>query len=297
MTFSIRQLQYFLAVAESGSVSGAARELCVAQSAVTTAVQQVEHALGELVFERSHRGVALTPTGFALLPKARQVLQVLDDAATVAAVETEVRGLVRVGVTYTVMAYFLPNHIRKLSARFPNLEVSWREMERSTVEQAVVEGELDFGLVLTSNIDNPALRHQTFVHSRRRLWVAPTHPLALRDDVGLAEVAQQPYALLTVDEADLTTRSYFGGHEPRVFIATSSIEAIRSVVANGNAVTILSDTVYRQWSLEGRRILTKVLRDPVPDLRIGLAWAREADVTPAMATLRDYFDSLFVSAE
>lgn len=69
------------------------------------------------------------------------------------------------------------------------------------------------------------------------------------------------------------------------------------MVANGNAVTILSDTVYRPWSLEGRRILTKVLRDPVPDLRIGLAWSRSGRFTPAMSVLRDYFDSLFVTPE
>ena len=67
----------------------------------------------------------------------------------------------------------------------------------------------------------------------------------------LEDVARYPYVLLTVDEADETTRQYWGELRPQVFVETSSIEAVRSIVANGNGVTILSDMVYRPWSLGG----------------------------------------------
>lgn len=293
MSFSIRQLKYFVAVTEAGQISAAARQLYVSQSAVTTAIQEIERQLNQPLLTRSSRGVALTPTGMAFLPKARQILQMVHDATNVTAGDTTVAGRVRVGVTYTVTGYFLPQHIQQLAARYPHLEIEWQEIDRQTVEERVVAGELDFGLVLTSNVTHPEIQHETLVHSKRRLWMAPTHPLAAQADIYLADVAQHPYALLTVDEADRTTRGYWGALEPQIFLKTSSIEAIRSLVANGNAITILSDMVYRPWSLEGRRIETAVLQDGVPDMCIGLAWGRGRDFSAAMSALHGYFHRLF----
>lgn len=290
---SIRQLQYFVAVAEAGQISAAARDLYVSQSAVTMAVQEIERTLRQPLFTRTSRGVTLTPIGIELLPRARRILQLVEEATLVSATDAELRGRVRIGVTYTVMAYFLPLHIQRLSILFPNLEFDWQEMGRPEAESALQTGDLDFGLLLTSNIRHPDIRHETFVHSPRRLWLAPGHPLADVPDAGLQEVAEHPYVQLTVDEAERTTHRYWGAVEPSVFVRTSSIEAVRSIVANGNGVTILSDMVYRPWSLEGKRVDTVVLRDPIPDMRVGLAWRRGADPTAGMTALRQYFDRQF----
>lgn len=291
MGFSLRQLRYFVAVAEAGQISAAARELYVSQSAVTTAVQGIERQLGHTVFERQAYGVSLTPTGRALLPKARQILEMVGDAETTTAGDDAVEGELRIGVSYTVFSYFLPHHVHQLSTRYPSLRIHWRELSRTAIERQILDGSLDFGLILTSNVTDDRIERETFVHSRRRLWMAPTHPLAGREGLRLADVAEHPYAMLTVDEAARTTQAYWGALQPQVFVRTSSIEACRSLVANGNAITILSDMVYRPWSLEGRRIDTMVLADPVPDMGIGLAWRRGATFTPAMRVLHDYFSS------
>ncbi len=127
MSFTLRQLRYFLAVAEAGQLSAAARELYVSQSALTTAIQEIERVLEQPVFVRGSRGVTLTETGRAFLPKAREITRMVEEAALVTTPDAELVGRVRVGVTYTVMAYFLPQHIQRLSALFPNLEsTGWR---------------------------------------------------------------------------------------------------------------------------------------------------------------------------
>lgn len=294
MTLSIKQLQYFVKVAETGQLSGAARELYVSQSAITSAIQDLERQLNRPVFTRSARGVTLTGTGELLLPKAREILRMVDEAAQVSTADQATTGTVRVGVTYTVMAYFVPQHIQQITAQYPNLEVSWLEMRRHDAEQKVIAGELDFALLLTSNLRSPELRHETFVHSARRLWTTPSHPLTQLSEIRFADIARYPYALLTVDEAEQTTRSYWGPDmQPNVFFETSSIEAVRSVVANGNAVTILSDMVYRPWSLEGKRIDTAIVDQPVPDMRIGLAWLQGATFSRGMTTLYNYFHRQF----
>lgn len=294
---SVNQLRYFVAVAEAGQISGAARELMVSQSAVTTAVQDLERHLREAVFTRGSRGVTLTRTGAALLPKARDILQMLTEASQVTAVHDEVEGTVRVGVTYTVMGYFVPEHLHRIQARFPRLRIRWEELDRPLLQERVSSGDLDFGLLLTSNVDDPALASETFVHSRRRLWLAPRHPLADQEEIRLSDLSNHPYALLTVDEAARTASNYWGPQwtdlAPAIMLATSSIEAIRSIVANGDAVTVLSDMVYRPWSLEGKRIDTRVLDDHVPDMSVGLVWERGTRFTPAMAALHEYFHHAF----
>ncbi|MFP3480811.1 LysR substrate-binding domain-containing protein, partial [Burkholderia sp. SIMBA_057] len=82
------------------------------------------------------------------------------------------------------------------------------------------------------------------------------HPLLKRESVTLASVAPEPFVMLTVDEAAQTAMRYWNetAWRPNVILRTSSVEAVRSMVANGSGVAILSDMVYRPWSLEGRRI-------------------------------------------
>lgn len=289
MAFTTRQLRYFVAVAESGQISAAARELFIAQSAMTTAIQEIEKHLKEPVFTRTSRGVRLTPVGQTLLPKAREILRMLDEASEITVADSELRGRLRVGVSYTVMGYFLPQHIQRLAARYPHLEIEWLEMDRGPAEENLLSGTLDCALLLTSNVRSSGIQHETFVHSTRRLWMAPGHPLSELPSIHLRDIAEYPYALLTVDEADQTTRSYWGALEPRVMVGTTSIEAVRSIVANGNGVTILSDMVYRPWSLEGKRIDTALVREHVPNMRIGLAWRRGTRFSPALSALYDHF--------
>jgi DNA-binding transcriptional LysR family regulator len=151
-------------------------------------------------------------------------------------------------------------------------------------------------VLLTSNVSNPELVLEPVIHSVRRLWVGAHHPLLRRESVTFAEVAHEPFVMLTVDEAGQTALRYWNEtpYRPNVILRTSSVEAVRSMVANGSGVAILSDMVYRPWSLEGRRIETIVLRDPVPPMSVGLAWRKNIELSPAMHAVRDYFRHTFM---
>ena len=88
--------------------------------------------------------------------------------------------------------------------------------------------------------------------------------------------------MLTVDEAENTALRYWRStrYRPNVVFRTSSVEAVRSMVATGAGVAILSDMVYRPWSLEGGRIEVRTVEDPVPTMDVGLAWRRHAKLDP-----------------
>lgn len=111
--------------------------------------------------------------------------------------------------------------------------------------------------------------------------------LALKHGISFEEIATEDYIMLTVDEAAQTAMRYWSrtGYSPKVKLRTASTEAVRSMVANGERVTILSDTVYRPWSLEERRIGTVQTDIPAPSMDIGPAWRRGRDISDAMAGL------------
>ncbi len=257
MAFSLRQLRYFVATAELGQISQAAVELSISQSAVTTAIKELEQILGVGLFLRTPHGMNLTEAGRQFLSHAYDILNKVDEALRLDFVSSDIEGVLTVAATYTVIGYFLPVHIERLRRLFPKLEIQLFEQNRESIEEGLLTNRYDLSVLLTSNILDPQLATETLMSSTRRLWVPAQHPLLQREDVGLREIAQEPYIMLTVDEAAHSTLKYWSQspYQPRVMLRTSSIEAVRSMVANGLGVAILSDMVHRpgRWKDAGSR--------------------------------------------
>ncbi|WP_181704843.1 LysR substrate-binding domain-containing protein [Chthonobacter rhizosphaerae] len=292
MSVSLKQIRYFIAAAESGQISHAAVELNVSQSAVTAAIQQLEAILGVRLFDRHPGGVSLTPEGSRFLLHGRNVMAAVEEAMRVPRTSNaSASGTVRVGVTYTVAGYFLPRHHARFARNFPNVTLDLYEASRSVIEQALIDGALDIAVMLVSNLEaRDRIQSEMLMRSRRRLWTPPDHPLLREPSVGLAQVAEHPYVMLTVDEASHTAGRYWSRttHRPNVIFRTSSVEAVRSMVAAGMGVTILSDMVFRPWSLEGQRIETRLLEDEIPTMDVGLAWKRDAALSPATRAFQEF---------
>jgi DNA-binding transcriptional LysR family regulator len=295
MSFSVRQLRYFVATAEYAQVSLAAVNQNISQSAVTAAIKDLEQIVGVPLFNRSPHGMELTSSGRQFLAHAYEILAKIDEALHINFIDSDVEGELVVAATYTVIGYFLPMHVERMRRLFPKLRVQLYEVNRESIEEGLLTNRYDMSVLLTSNILNPMLTTETLLSSVRRLWVPAQHPLLRRDGVGLREVAQEPYIMLTVDEAAQSSLKYWSktAYQPNVILRTSSVEAVRSMVANNQGVAILSDMVHRPWSLEGRRIETINVQDPVPPMDVGLAWRAGSVFTPAMLAFRSYFQQAF----
>ncbi|SAL73914.1 LysR family transcriptional regulator [Caballeronia telluris] len=296
MALTLRQLKYFVATAELGQISQAAMQLTISQSAVTTAIKELEDSVGTQLFLRTAAGVTLTNTGRHFLNHAYTILSSVDEAMRVPNLESTLSGTLTLAASYTVLGYFLPHHLQRLGAQYPRLTIQLHELNREAIEEGLISGRYDMAVLLTSNVDNPELTLEPMIHSPRRLWLGAQHPLLRREQVTLADVAPEPFVMLTVDEAAYTALRYWTDtpYRPNVKLRTSSVEAVRSMVANGSGVAILSDMVYRPWSLEGRRIETRQLRDIVPPMTVGLAWRRIAEISPGMHAVREYFRHTFM---
>ncbi|CAB5628464.1 LysR family transcriptional regulator [Pseudomonas asiatica] len=299
MSLTLRQVRYFVATAEIGQISQAAIHLNISQSAVTTAIKELEAMLGVLLFQRSAQGMSLTEAGRHFLNRAYVILRSVDDALNSPLPDVRASGLLRLAASYTVIGYFLPHHLQRLEHWHPDVTLELYEQERSAIEQGLLEGRFDMAVVLTANLTHPDIVSETLFNSERRLWLPGNHPLCERSAVSLADVACEPFILPTVDEAEQSAMRYWeqAGQRPRVRVRTSSVEAVRSMVANGSGVAILSDLVHRPWSLEGKRIETVSISDPVTPMSVGLAWHRERAFSPAMQAVRNYFHDAFLAPQ
>lgn len=289
---SMRQLRYFVSAAETGRFSQAAMKVHVSQSAVTTAVSQLEERLGVRLFERRPYGVSLTAEGHKFFQHARHILDTLQDAMSEPFfMSHSMRGRVRVGASYTVLGYFLPNLLARFKRSYPEVEVDLVDMDRPSIEVAVRDGQLDLGLTVISNAqDLEGLGHSILIRSRRQLWVASKHSLMHQTSVTLRDVAEHAYIMPTVDEGEVSASRYWRkqGVEPRVAFRTSSMEALRSLVGHGFGVTILSDMVYRAWSLDGRKIEIRPIDDVIPPMELGLLWHEQRCLTEAAHAFQQF---------
>lgn len=295
MSLTVRQLRYFVATAELGQISQAAIALSISQSAITTAVKELEQIVGFQLFRRSSNGMELTDQGRQFRVHADEILAKINDAMQIPLPDDQIPGSLTIAAMYTVMGYFLPYHLDRLSRRYPNLHIKINEASREGIEEGLLSNRYDIGVMLTSLVVSEEIVSETLLSSVRRLWTCSGHPLLDATEVSLELAAKERYIMLTMDEAAYSTVKYWkqSPSQPDVVLRTSSVECVRSMVANGQGITILSDMMYRPWSLEGKRIETIVTSDPVPAMNVGLAWRRGTEFTPSMRLVRKYFrDSL-----
>lgn len=294
---NFKHLKYFVATAETGQVSRAAKLLSISQSSVTGSVRELEALLGITLFERRAQGMELTKAGREFLQDARDILEKVDSAQQINKGSSEIAGTLRLAASYTVIGYFLPFHLGRLAQLYPGIDIQIVELNRQSIEEQLLRAQIDMAVALTSNIHRDGIETLTLLKSPRRLWVPAGHDFCTSGEVSLAEIAKEPYVMLTVDEAAHSSMKYWNKNNayPNVRLRTSSVEAVRSLVANGQGITILSDMVYRPWSLEGRRIEIVPTDVEVPTMDVGLAFQKARLRTPAMEALKAYFTNTFLS--
>jgi DNA-binding transcriptional LysR family regulator len=284
MAFTLRQLQFFVAAAEAGSVSGAARALSISQSSVTEAIRALEDDLGVSLFDRQAKGLLITQKGSAFLRHAKQIL------ADVAMARTSFRdtaematGRLSLGVTSLVAGYVLSDILSRFRRAFPQVELNVIEDNGEYLQHLLIGGELDVAVLLTSSVkDRMALHVETLLVSPYRLWLPLGHALAQQTFITLEELAGQPLIQLMVDEIEESTRRLTAALpvKPEVAFRTRSVEAVRSLVATGAGLAILPSLVYRPWSLEGDRIEIRDVSGDLPSVQVGLAWRKGAPLSP-----------------
>ena len=285
MAFTLRQLQFFIAVAEQGTVSRAAQTLSISQSSVTEAIKELESDLGVELFERHPRGLNITHKGHQFLRHATKILANVSDARRAFhAGQEAARGRLQLGVTSLVAGYVLSDLLARYRRAYPGVEVSAIEDNGDYLEHLLIGGKLDVAVMVTSNLrDRTALQSEILEVSAYRLWMPLGHPLAGADIIGVDDIAGEPLIMLTIDEIEENMGRLLAafGARPHIAFRTRSVEAVRSLVATGAGVALLPDLVYRPWSLEGDRIEQRDVSGALPVVQVGMVWRRGSGLPQA----------------
>ena len=284
---TLRQFRYFIAVAESGSVAAASRMLSIAQSAVTKSMQELEDELGRQLFERSSRGMRLTPQGHRFLVRARKVLASVAEATHPRDDDDAAAGLggsLALGVTSLVAGYYLSELFSRYRRSCPRVEVYVTEDTPRFLEHLLINGELDVAIMLSSALSEPqALVVETLTRSPSRVWLSAHHELCAQEELSLADCAACDQIVLEVDRIDELMRAVWARHQlkARTILRTSSLEAVRSLVGAGAGIAVLPDFLYRPWTLDAEHVEVRPLRDALPTVDVGLVWRRGSGLKPA----------------
>lgn len=289
MAFTLRQLQYFVAVAEHGSVSRAAHSLAISQSAVTEAVRFLEEDLGVKLFERHSRGLNITHKGHQFLRHATSILSEVSGARRAVGQEAEaIRGHMHLGVTSLMAGYVMSDLLAKYRRANPDVEVSAIEDNGEYLEHLLIGGELDVAVMVISNLhDKLALQVEILDVSPYRLWLPIGHRLTRQDSVEVSDLAGEQLIMLDIDEMGEAAMKLLSalGTRPKIAFRTRSVEAVRSLVATGAGIALLPDLVYRPWSLEGDRIESRDVSGALPVVQVGMVWRKGS---PLSAAARDF---------
>ena len=289
---SLRQLRYFIAAAEAGQVLMAAKKVHVAQSTVTNAILHLEEALGVKLFERHPYGVVLTAEGYNFYHRAKQIQENLEIAISEPHFQRhQIKGVIKLAASYALLGYFLPPLLARFRQHYPDIDLDLSDRERPEIEQGVMSGELELGLILLSNsTQREQFNYHVLLRSRRQLWTSSHHPLQQQTFAAFQDIAEYPYIQLTVDEGESATERFWSaqGLKPSIAFRTSSMESVRGLVAHGFGVTILADMVYRPWSLEGSKIEAIPILGVIPHLESGMIWGKGVTLNKPAEALKQF---------
>jgi LysR family transcriptional regulator, hydrogen peroxide-inducible genes activator len=285
--FTLRQLQYAVAVADALSFRKAAERCHVSQPSLSAQLAQLEDALGARLFERDRRRVLLTVAGRELVERARRVLRESDDLVEQARRAGDpLAGSLRVGVIPTLSSYLLPALSPALRAAYPRLQLLWVEERTHALLHKLDAGTLDAGLLALEadigDVERAVIGRDPFV-----LVTPRGHRLARKAGPASAADLHDENVLLLEDghcfaEQALAFCSRARAHELE-FRATS-LSTLAQMVAGGAGVTLLPMLAV---ATEAKRaeLHVRAFAQPAPARTIALVWRKRSAVGAALLQL------------
>jgi DNA-binding transcriptional LysR family regulator len=187
----LRQLRYFVAVAEEGNISRAAKRIFLTQPALSRQIKVLEDEIGQCLLERQAHSIRLTPVGEALLREARELLQHAEQVLE--RVRVAGRGpRLRVGYAPSLAAGMLSAAVENFTQTHPNARVELFDLSTKEMLAGLESGQLDVALSVGQQRETRGLKWTPLVRTPWQLAVSRNHPLARRSRVTPAEVAREP---------------------------------------------------------------------------------------------------------
>ncbi|MEM9027892.1 MAG: LysR substrate-binding domain-containing protein [Pseudomonadota bacterium] len=292
---TLRQLQYFVAVADHGAFGVAADTLAVSQPSLSKQLATMEAELGVILFERTSRRVKLTSVGEDLLPRARTILQQVRDFQSVA---RGAKGLfgnrLALGVLPSIGAYFMPHANRLLHKLYPELRLVIEEGSTAQLLEMLRDGRLD--AVIGTPTNNPEFT-STDLFSET-LWVCAAADDSVSVDAGpvdLTELADKPLLSLSAGFrlAEIVERlaDLAGTYVSRDYQG-ASLDAVRQMAVMGAGVAVLPSLYALAEAVRDPSFVVRRIDHPEAAHPIALLWRRSSSIETDCQQLAEHLVSV-----
>ncbi|GBQ41093.1 HTH-type transcriptional regulator TfdS [Komagataeibacter europaeus] len=274
MRFTLKQIEYFVAAAETGSITAASRRVHISQPSISAAIAQLEAVFGITLFIRHHAaGLSLTQEGHSFLRESRNLLlHATELDMTASGLSGQVSGMIEVGCMTTLYSLIVPELLQEFETRHPGAQLRIIAGHHSELIEKLRNGEicamLAYDLNMPQDLDfSPLAALPPFV------FVSAQHRLARRRHVALSELEHEPFLLLDLP----LSRDYFlslfshAGIVPSIMGRFQSIDVIRSLVARGEGYSLANARPRNKAALDGRPLAYLALKDTPQPLLYGTA--------------------------
>ncbi|WP_256383932.1 LysR family transcriptional regulator [Photobacterium toruni] len=281
-----RLLTYFTQLAETKNFTRAAKQLHIAQPALSIAIKKLEQELELTLFYRNERKVTLTQEGEVLLIHAKQILQKIDDATLAM---KELRGLekgeVRFGVPSMLGSYFFPQILMGFKSHYPNLKLTIVEAGTQSIRQMLLDGELDLGVIINQAVPE-SLQTEHLLRSQMVAVVSEQHDFANKQELSFDDFFGQELVAFKPgyfhrEMLDLVCEQY--NLTPNISFETNLLPMILQIIRHDFAITALLELVTEHEA----HLIPIPFAEPI-QLDLAMAWRKQGYLSLADRTFIEY---------
>lgn len=280
--YSLKQLRYFVAAGQTGSVTKAADLLCVSQPSISSAIVHLEDIFEIQLFIRHHaKGLALTPGGKKILAQAKMILKQAEELQNTAHdISSSITGLLDIAFFVTLAPVIAPSLIRDFQEQYENVRINCFEADQDTIFAGIHNGKYD--LALTYRLDIPAyLEFESLSNYEPYVILHKGHPLASETSISLKQLEKEPLVMLDLQHSRQYFESVFNqaGFYPNIAHRSTSPHLVRSMVTNGMGYSIMNIPIGSNHSLDGKEFVKIRLRDDLKPIVMGIVKSRNYNFT------------------
>ncbi|MDB5758771.1 MAG: hydrogen peroxide-inducible s activator [Burkholderia sp.] len=293
---TLTELKYIVAVAREKHFGHAAEACFVAQPTLSVAIKKLEDELGVPIFERGGSEISMTPLGVQIVAQAERVLEQTAAIREIAKQNKDpLTGQLRLGVIYTVAPYLLPQLVRSMIERVPQMPLVLQENFTAKLVEMLRQGELD-AAIMAQPFPQQGLLVQPLYDEPFVVAMPASHPWSNRERINAADLKNETMLLLGNGHCfrdqvlevcpEMARFSTTGDGIARTFEG-SSLETIRHMVASGIGITVLPKASVPDMQAHDGLLRYVPFEDPVPTRRVVIAWRKSFTRRAAIDAVRD----------
>jgi len=292
---TLTELKYIVAVAREKHFGHAAEACFVAQPTLSVAIKKLEDELGVPIFERGGSEISMTPLGVQIVAQAERVLEQTAAIREIAKQNKDpLTGQLRLGVIYTVAPYLLPQLVRSMIQRVPQMPLVLQENFTAKLLEMLRQGELD-AAIMAQPFPQQGLLAQPLYDEPFVVAMPASHPWSNRERINAADLKNETMLLLGNGHCfrdqvlevcpEMARFSTTGDGIARTFEG-SSLETIRHMVASGIGITVLPKASVPDMQAHDGLLRYVPFEDPVPTRRVVIAWRKSFTRRAAIEAVR-----------